>query len=189
MITIRKRFQFFDPPADYPLRVRRSEEHAKLSSLFVALCFLLASGCGYTLQGRADLPFQSVAIGKMINRTFEPRLEDRMQTALVDELLKSGFLIDGSSGYKIIGNLTSFDLKTLSEKSGVALEYEVTIGGDFRLIDPSGKARQLRNRGVFIVSFPSTGGLQDVVALKEQATEKALRDLSVEIVASIIYGR
>jgi len=155
--------------------------------LTIAFCLLL-TGCGYTIQGKANLPFSSITLSKIVNRTFEPRLEDRMQIALVDELMKSGFLIDGNSGYRIEGSLTTFELKTISEKAGVAVEYEVTIRGDFRLVDPSGKARQLRDRGVFIISFPSTDSLQNVIALKEKATERALRDLSTEIIASIIYG-
>ncbi len=155
--------------------------------LFIAFV-LFATGCGYTIHGKADLPFQSVGIGKIINKTFEPKLEDRLQRALVDELETQGFVIDNSSDHKIDGTITSFTLSTLSEKSGVAVEYEVVIKGSFKLIDPSGKPKDLRNHGVFIVSFPSVGALQNVVALKEQATEKALRDLSSELVASIMYS-
>jgi hypothetical protein len=98
-----------------------------------------------------------------------------------------GFVIDSSAGYKIHGAITQFELRTLSEKSGVATEYEVVIKGDFRLMDPSGKTRELRNRGVFIVSFSSSEQLQSVMALKELATERALKDLSSEIVASLMY--
>jgi hypothetical protein len=152
--------------------------------LVLGICFF---GCGYTIQGKANLPFQTIAIEKIVNKTFEPKLEDRMQTALVNELMVEGFVIDSSSGYKINGAITQFELRTLSEKSGVATEYEIIIKGDFRLMDPSGKTRELRNHGVFIVSFPSSGQLQTVMALRELATERALRDLSSEIVASIMY--
>ena len=144
-------------------------------------------GCGYTIQGKRNLPFRAIAINKIVNKTFEPKLEDRMQTALVNELMVEGFVIDNSSGYKINGSITQFELRTLSEKSGVATEYEVIIKGDFKLIDSSGKTKELRNHGVFIVSFSSSEQLQTVIALKELATERALRDLSSEIVASIMY--
>ena len=144
-------------------------------------------GCGYTIQGKKNLPFQTIAINKLVNKTFEPKLEDRMQTALVNELMIEGFVIDSSSGYKINGAITQFELRTLSEKSGVATEYEVIIRGDFNLMDPSGKTRELRNHGVFIVSFSSSEQLQTVMALKELAAERALRDLSSAIVASIMY--
>jgi outer membrane lipopolysaccharide assembly protein LptE/RlpB len=156
-----------------------------LCTLLMAFCF---AGCGYTLYGKADLPFPSIAIGKIVNKTFEPRLEDRMQVALVDELMKSGFRIDAHSGHRIVGSMTAFELRPLSTTAGVAVEYEVTVRGDFTLVDPSGKTRPLRNHGVFIVSFPSTDALQGVIALKEKATETALRDLSIEIIASILYG-
>ncbi len=156
--------------------------------LLTVYCLLFTVGCGYTIYGKADLPFQSVGIGKIINKTFEPKLEDRMQRALVDELMTNGFVIDNSADYKISGVITSFTLSTLSEKSGVAVEYEVIIKGEFRLTDSSGKSRELRNHGVFIVSFPSSEALQNVIALKEQATETALKDLCSEIVASIMYA-
>jgi outer membrane lipopolysaccharide assembly protein LptE/RlpB len=152
--------------------------------LVVGLSFF---GCGYTIQGKTNLPFQAIAINKIVNKTFEPKLEDRMQGALVNELMVQGFVIDSSAGYKIHGAITQFELRTLSEKSGVATEYEVVIKGDFRLMDPSGKTRELRNRGVFIVSFSSSEQLQSVMALKELATERALKDLSSEIVASLMY--
>jgi len=169
------------------MKMKRSWWFLQVTFCTVLLAFCLA-GCGYKIYGRADLPFRSIAINKIVNKTFEPRLEDRMQVALVDELMKSGFVIDSASGYRIDGNLTTFELKALSVQSGVAVEYEVSVRGDFTLTDPSGKKRPLRNHGVFIVSFPSTDALQGVIALKEQATETALRDLSIEIIASIIYG-
>ncbi len=157
--------------------------------LLIFVSFLLLPGCGYTIHGKTDLPFQAIHVSKIINKTFEPRLEDRMQIALNNELMRSGFVIDGSSGNRIEGNITTFVLNTLSEKGGVAVEYEVVIRGEFRLIDTSGKARALRQRGVFIVSFSSTESLQNVMAQKELATDRALNDFALEVVASIIYDR
>lgn len=147
----------------------------------------LVSGCGYTLQGRATLPFKMITLGKLVNKTFEPRLEDKMQLALAEELTRNGFIIDGNAGHSIEGTLKVFELITLSVKAGIAEEYEVIIKGDFRLIDASGKAKTLRNKGVFIVSFQGSDSLQGIMALKEKATERALRDLSSEIIASMIY--
>lgn len=153
----------------------------------LAGCLLLVSGCGYTIQGKATLPFKAVSIGKLVNRTFEPGLEDRMQVALVEELLRNGFVIDGNAGYSIEGTINVFELRTLSAKAGLAEEYEIIIKGDFRLADPSGKTKVLRNRGLFIVSFQGTDSLQGIRALKEKVTERALRELSSEMVTSIIY--
>lgn len=166
----------------------------KTNTVRIILCLLIAvsqlifvSGCGYTLQGKAALPFKSITLGKIINRTFEPGLEDRMQLALVDELMKNGFSIDSSGQHRLDGTINTFELRTLSTKSGVAVEYEVVVRGDFGLTEASGKTRTLRNSGVYIVSFLSTDSLQGVMAMKEKAIERALSDLSSEIAASIMY--
>ncbi|GAB4408238.1 MAG: LPS assembly lipoprotein LptE [Thermodesulfovibrionales bacterium] len=164
----------------------RQQTVCVLIACVLIVCAL--TGCGYTIHGRANLPFNSISIGNIVNKTFEPKLEDKMKIALVDELMKNGFVIDSKAGHKINGIITTFELRTLSEKAGVAVEYEVIIRGDFKLLDPSGKARALRGQGVFIVSFLSAESLQNVMALKEKAIERALRDLSSEIIASIVYG-
>lgn len=152
-----------------------------------ALCALLLTGCGYTIQGKSGLPFPSVSIDLISNRTYEPKIDDRMREILAEELVKRGFVVDGSSDYRIYGSLNSFELRTLSERSGVAVEYEVVIRGDFKLKTPSG-IRDLRAEGPFIVSFSSAERLQDVMAFKEKAIEKALRDLTIELIVSMIHG-
>ena len=169
------------------------EKKREFNAMYVAIVTLLiafsSAGCGYRIHSKADLPFQSITISKIINKTFEPRLEDKMQVVLADELLRNGFAIDSTSAFRINGIINTFELRILSEKASVAVEYEVVIKGDFRLIDPSGKERRLRSQGVFLVSFQSSGSLPSVMASKELATERALRDFSSEIVASIIFDR
>ncbi len=158
--------------------------------LFTIHCSLFTVfGCGYTLQGRETLPFDSVRIGHIENRTFEPKLEDKLQKALADELIKNGIMISKSSGYIINGVIEAFELKTLSEKEGLAVEYEVVIKGKFSLTSPEGKVTELRNSGAFIVSFYNAGSVQEIMASKEQAIESALKNLSSEIRAGIIYNR
>jgi len=156
-----------------------------LSVLLMASCLV---SCGYSIQGKANLPFQAVSLGKIANRTFEPKLEDRMQVALVEELMKNGFTLVQNSEYRIEGVINVFQMRVLSEKNSVAVEYEVIIRGDFKLVGPSGKVRPLAKGGVFIVSFLSTDSLNVVMARKEVAIEKALRDFSTELVASVIYS-
>ncbi|HET6515384.1 MAG TPA: LPS assembly lipoprotein LptE [Thermodesulfovibrionales bacterium] len=160
---------------------------SSVSVLFPLFCALLLSGCGYTIHGRANLPFQSISIGKIINKTLEPKLEDKMQVALVEELLRNGFIFEKTADHTIDGTITAYDLRVLSEKGGVAAQYEVDIKGNFRLTDASGKTRPLRSSGAFIVSFLSTGNLEDVMAQKELAIDRAMRDFAREIVASVIY--
>jgi len=144
-------------------------------------------GCGYTLQGRDTLPFTSVKIGRIENRTFEPKLEDKFQKALADELIKNGIMISKSAGHVISGTINDLTLKPLSEKEGVASEYEVLIKARFFLTSPDGKVKELRNSGVFTVSFPGSGNIESIVAAKEQAAETAMRNLASEIRAGLVY--
>lgn len=146
------------------------------------------SGCGYTLQGKETLPFTSVKIGRIENKTFEPKLEDKFQKALADELMKNGIMISKSAGYVISGTINNFSLTPLSEKEGVASEYEVIIKAKFFLTFQDGKVKELRNSGVFTVSFSGLGNIENIVAAKEQAAETAMRNLASEIRAGIVYG-
>lgn len=157
-------------------------------SLQLAVCFLLLlTGCGYRFQGKGSLPFTSVKIGKIENRTYEPKLEDKFQRALADELLKSGIMISEAAEHSVNGTIDHFELKPLAEKEGLTVEYEVIIKGRFSLKLPDGNTKQLRSRGAFIVSFYNEGELPSVMASKELAIEKALQDLSSEIRAGIVY--
>jgi len=163
-----------------------------LCSLLITLCSMLYAlcliGCGYSIQNKATLPFQAIQIGKIENVTIEPKLQDILYRALTDEFLKHGVVVNRDAGYKLNGRINHFELLILSEKSDIATEYEVVIKGNFTLTDPSGKIKELKNTGSpFIVSFTGPGPLNDLIASKEKASEKAMRDMAMEIVGIIIY--
>jgi len=157
--------------------------------LFATCCMLFAaSGCGYSIQNKATLPFQAIQIVKIENVTIEPKLQDILYRALTDEFLKHGVSVNRDAGYKLSGRINHFELLILSEKSDIATEYEVVIKGNFTLTDPSGKIKELKNTGSpFIVSFTGPGPLNDLIASKEKASEKAMRDMAMEIVGIILY--
>jgi hypothetical protein len=169
----------------------RYRDHLTCSVLYV-LCFMLFVlcfvGCGYTIHGKTSLPFDSIQIGKIENITVEPKLQDRLHETLTEEFLKQGIAVYPDAGYKLIGTINQFELRILSEKADVATEYEVLIKGDFKLIDPSGNIKEFKNIGSpFIVSFSGPGPLDELIASKELASEKAIRDMAMEIVAILIY--
>jgi hypothetical protein len=156
--------------------------------LFTVHCSLFTvAGCGYRFQGKENLPFDSVKIGRIENKTFEPKLEDKLKKAIADELMKNGVMISNDSMHVIDGVIETFELKALSEKEGLTAEYEVIIKGKFFLTLPDGKSQELRGSGAFIVSFYNTGSIQSIMASKEQAIEAALKNLSSEIRAGMIY--
>ena len=163
-----------------------------LNSKVLTLCTLLLAlsliGCGYTTHGKSSLPFDSVQIGTIENTTVEPKLQDKLYQSLTEEFLKQGIRVSPDAKYKLHGTINLFDLRILSEKNGVATEYEVIISGEFQLILPSGDVQDLKGIGSpFIVSFQSQELLEDVIANKERASEKAIRDMALEIVGNLIY--
>jgi hypothetical protein len=168
------------------------KEHSVQMPLVLLLCSVLYAlcqfGCGYQIHNRAALPFMAINIGKIENKTLEPKLQDRLYTALTEEFLKQGVDVNPAAGYKISGTIHQFDLRVLSEKSDVAVDYEVIIKADFTLTDPSGSAKEFRNiTSPFIISFSGAGPLNDLIASKELASERAIRDMAMEIVAGLIY--
>jgi hypothetical protein len=157
--------------------------------LFTAYCLLFTVySCGYTIQGKKSLPFDSIQIANIENRTLEPKLQDKLHNALTEEFLKHGVAVRSGAGYKLSGTIHLFELHVLSEKAEMAVEYEVIIKGDFRIIDPSGKIKDFKDIGSpFIVSFQSSGLLENVLTSKELASEKAIKDMAMEIVSILIY--
>ena len=158
--------------------------------LFFTLYFSLFTlfGCGYSLHGRASLPFDAIQIGTIENKTFEPKLQDKLYTALTDEFLKQGITVSPDAGYKLSGTIKEFSLLILSEKGDIAAEYEIVIKGDFTLVDSSGKQKELKGIGSpFIVSFSRPGPLEEVIAAKEFASEKAIRDMAMQVVGAVIF--
>ncbi len=166
----------------------------KIQKLFYILLFLscnlllVLSSCGYSLHTKASLPFDAIRIGSIENKTLEPKLQDGLNRSLTGEFLKHGISVQNNAAYKLEGVIHKFELRVLSEKSEVASEYEVAIKGDFRLVDPAGKIKEFKDIGSpFIVSFYGSGKLNELIAYKEQAAERALKEMAAEIVATLLY--
>lgn len=158
--------------------------------LFTTYFLLLTlSGCGYKLYGKVSLPFNSIKIDKIENRTFEPKLQDRLYKALVKEFLKHGVEVRQDAELKLSGVINTFEMRILSEKSDIASEYEVIIKGDFTLQSPSESSREYKDIGSpFISSFSGSGRLEELVASKEIASEKAIEDMAMEIIGILFYS-
>ena len=157
-----------------------------LSAIFCLLSTVF--GCGYTLHGKASLPFQAIHIGIIENRTVEPKLQDKLYKALTDEFLKQGIAVYHGADHQIEGRIDQFELRILSETSDVATEYEVIMKGNFTITDSSGHSKEIKDIGSpFIISFSGSGHLTELLAVKELASDRAVRDMASEIVATLIY--
>lgn len=159
--------------------------------LFFIFILFLQFSCGYSIYGRERLPFNTISIEKIDNNSYEPKLQDKLYVALTEEFLRQGISVIPNSDYKISGRINHFDLRVLSESSDVAIEYEVLIDADFKLIKPSGEIEDFKKlSSPFIVSFSGMGkkNLEFLIAQKEYVSERALKDIAIEIVSALIYS-
>lgn len=149
----------------------------------------LIAGCGYTMQHRANLPFDSVTIGEIKNSTSEPKLQDRLNRKLAETFMEYGVDIRRSARYRVEGDITTFQVYPVAERNLQAVEYQLSVACNFRIIDTeTRKIEELGSIGVpYPIYFRSTGMLVNVLAEKETTTEQALKDLSQELILRIIY--
>lgn len=163
--------------------------NVRISLIISLLIAVMATGCGYTLQGKANLPFDAVALGEIKNTTAEPKLQDRMNRLLAQTFMEYGVDIRNSARYRIEGSINMFMVFPVAEKNLQAVEYQIVIVGNFRVIDTETKKVEVLGdiATPYPIYFRTTGLLVNVLAEKETATETALKDLSQEVVLHIIY--
>jgi hypothetical protein len=157
----------------------------------MALFILSASmlqGCGYNIYRQSDLPFTEIEIGKIENRTFEPKLQDKLHAALSEEFLKHGIKVKSGGQRKISAVIHVFAMTILSEKQDFTTEYRVDIQADFILEDVDSKTTEHKNiSSPFIVSLTTPDDLGRLLGLKELAEKRALEDTAMRIVGALIY--
>jgi hypothetical protein len=108
--------------------------------------------------------------------------------ALTEEFVKHGIAVSPGADYEISGVIDQFDLRLVAEKADVAAEYEVIMKGNFSLINPAGEKHEFVNiTSPFLISFSGYGSLNELIALKEKASENAVREIAITIVAAILY--
>lgn len=154
-----------------------------------AIIFLLiASGCGYSVYRHADLPYKEISIGVIENKTLQPKLQDKLHRALTEELLRQGISVNKTSAYRLSGVINKFELSSLSEKQEVTIQYRVVLNADFRLTGDAGKTLEIKKiTSPFIVSFTASEDLGRLLAARDVAEERALRDIASEVVGALIY--
>ena len=167
------------------IRIKTLRRAAKL--LVLALASLLLLSCGYSVIKSSGI--DSVSIGRIENLTSEAGVEDRLMRILAEEITKNGIRIDQAAEHVIEGSIKGFFLNSLSETNELATTYELVVQGVFTLVYPDGRRRDLPGGGKYIVTFSSVGSLKLVLAYKQRATETALRNMSEEIAASLLYIR
>lgn len=156
--------------------------------LLIGYCLLL-SCCGYTIQTRANLPFDTISVGKIENKTLEPKLEDKFNLALSQQFAQYGFGVSSSARYRLDGEIDRFLLVPTTEVNLTATQYKIVLNASFILTDTeNGKKIPLIAGSPFITYFPATGRIEFIMAQKELAEVAALTNLSQTLVSNIIYN-
>ncbi|RJQ13709.1 MAG: hypothetical protein C4560_13710 [Nitrospiraceae bacterium] len=166
-------------------------KNSKFKIYIFAICILqLAfslSSCGYRLIGSGLLPFNSVTIKPVQNRTYEPRLEERLHNALAKEFINQGIEVRASGGdIGLEPVITAFQLGAIGAIDNEVKEQSIIMNVDIKLTD-RGKITEFKAMESPIkITFQSTGTVTESVARKETATDKACREIAKEIVGRII---
>ena len=165
-----------------------------LTLVLTAYCLLLTfflSGCGYAIQSRANLPFDTIAVGTIENKTNEPKLQDMCHVALAETFSQYGFDIDSSARYRLQGQINQFLLVPTTEVNLSATQYQIVIKGTFKLIDTeSGNAIPLTADSPFITYFNANPSdeLQEIMTQKELAEVSAMTNLAQTLVSLVTYN-
>lgn len=154
--------------------------------IFIVFTFAVFS-CGYRMVGSKFLPFDSITIRPVQNKTYEPRLEERMHNALSEEFIKQGIEVRAAGGDVYLETvITEFGLTAVGVDDGRVIEQAVAMSVNVKITD-SGKVIEFGSMQSLInVTFDSTGTVSESVANKERAADKASSEIAKEIVSKII---
>ena len=166
----------------------------KLKYLLLYLLFLTShfslltfGGCGYHMVGSKPLPFDSIEIKHVNNKTYEPRLEERLHTALSEEFLTQGIKVVSANGdVSIETTITAFELSSIAtidekvQEQAIIMRVDVKITDKLRVIEFSSMESPIR------ITFPSYGTVSDSVVQKDRAVNKACSEIAREIIGKMI---
>ena len=158
--------------------------------LFKGMVLVLAlfiSSCGYRIVGSSFLPFDSITIKHIENKTYEPRLEESMHMALSKEFINQGIDVNAAGAnveLEVTG--TNFEVGAIGAVDETIKEQELIMEADIRIID-KGKIIEFKSmRSPIKITFQTTGSVTDAVVQKEAAIDKASSEIAKEIVGRII---
>ncbi len=157
--------------------------------------FLLVplSSCGYhVLSARESLDFERLHVAPVANRTREPGLEDLLHRALVQELARDRRvrLVERDLAEVILEtSVVRFDLFPTVEAAGLAVEYEVEMDADFKLLRPETGEVLLDIGGLgapIRASFPAGDGALETRGAQEKAELEAAAAVARELARRLL---
>ncbi len=147
----------------------------------------LLSGCGYSVHRQSELPFTEIQIGTIENKTLEPKLQDKLHKALTEEFMQNGIMVTPVADTKLSAVIRDFDMKVLSEKNDITVQYRILIRADFSILHKNGKTEIKNMDTPFIVTLTAANNINKLLATKEPVEEQAMRDVAMRLVGTLIY--
>jgi len=168
----------------------------KKLAAFSALPFIIA-GCSFSTPTRMILPdsIRNVKVEIFSNKTILYGLEDKLFQKISDDLLADGRLIPVTENADalIIGEINKYELIPLSfDANSVVEEYKLWIEANFRFVDAkTGNIMCEENNIPIDIRFYPPGSTQsaDVIETEQAAQERAVKELSSEIIYPILRNR
>lgn len=154
--------------------------------LFLTSYFLFSS-CGYQMVGSKPLPFNSVTIKPVQNKTYEPKLEESLHKALSTEFISQGIKVMAANGdVDIETTIKAFQLSSIATIDENVQEQAIRMEVDVRIIDKERVIEFTSMESPIRITFQSTGAVSESVMQKERATDKACSEIAKEIIGKII---
>lgn len=165
--------------------------------LLVILIFAASvlSSCGYrVLKAEGKVSLSSLHVAGVRNETHEPRLEDILHQALVEELLtdrRVGLVAEEVASVILKSTIKRFNLRATAESDGRVTQYEIELEGDFTLLDgkTGEKVMEIRNLQAPIRTSFTVGPDVTVARVNQERAESvACRSLARELASRVLLN-
>ncbi len=160
--------------------------------LYKAIIFLafllLIGGCGYHLVSIDALPYKTVHLAKVENRTYEPGLKRGFIESFTETCLENGIDLS-AEGPEVRVILTDYDLVVRSLKNSLSSEYSVVIKADVSIFYPDGNKHSIKGlSSEFDESFIAGQSVEEINTQRQRVLRDALKDLSKRILNEVLYN-
>lgn len=176
-------------------RCREDHRYHLLHPVFCILYFCIVvfvSSCGYRIIGSQFLPFDTITIKAVQNKTYEPRLEEMLHNALSNEFITQGIEVKEEGGDVVLeATVTSFLRGAIAAVDENVKEQELIMTVDMIFIDGESITEFKSMTSPIEITFQTSGTVSESVAEEEKASDKASREIAKELVSRIIlkYGK
>jgi len=159
------------------------------SQISKILLFFALYGCGYHLVGSSSIPFDTILVLPVQNKTHEPLLEDVMYHALSSEFISQGIRVVSTgqrdTKTRLETVIRSFSVNTIAASDNTVKEQSIMMEVDFRLIEGRRVMEFISVRPPINITFQATGSVTEAVIEKQRAMERAAQEIAKELVSRI----